>query len=166
MLFFEISKQTKITISNKWITEITTEFNSARKLKGRWYYSLAFVDNKTIKHLNKTYRSKDKITDVLSFEDNLKNFIDSPSDQKYLGEIVICVPQAKIQAQEIKCSFSNEIARLLIHGLAHLSGFDHDNVSDKIALKMLRFEKKILIKLQIWDIFKFEEDPINNSRGH
>ncbi len=166
MLSIEINKQTKVSISNKWLQQVTTEFNYAKKLKGKWYYSLAFVDNETIKRLNKTYRGKNKITDVLSFEDSLNNFIDAPADQKYLGEIVICVPQAKIQAKEIKCSLGNEVARLLVHGLSHLTGLDHENVSDKEAKKMLRFEKKILIKLQIWDIFKFEEDPHNSKNVH
>lgn len=164
MLTFEVSKQASITISSKWLKEIVDAFASQRKLKGQWYFSLAFVDGKTIKKLNRIYRGKDKVTDVLSFEEDHNNFIDLSTNQKYLGEIVICVAQAKRQAKEIKCSLDNEIARLLVHGLSHLSGYDHENTTKKEADKMLKFEKKILVKLKIWDVFKFEEDPKNHLK--
>ncbi|MDO8668891.1 MAG: rRNA maturation RNase YbeY [Candidatus Buchananbacteria bacterium] len=161
MLSFEINKQTETTLSLKWLKQVADIFGQENKLKGGWYFSLAFVDSKTIKRLNKKYRGQDKVTDVLSFEEDFKNFVNVPIDRKYLGEIVICVPQAKKQAKDIKCSFKNEIARLLIHGLAHLSGYDHEKVGQGEAAKMLKFEKKILERLKIWDVFKFEEDQIN-----
>jgi len=161
MLLFEVSQQTKISISYKWIQQIAESFNAVQKLKGDWYFSLAFVDQKTIKQLNKTYRGKNTVTDVLSFENNQKDFVAMPADKNYLGEIVICVSQARVQAQDLKCNLSQEVARLLVHGLAHLSGYDHENCSAHKALQMLQFEKKILLKLGIWDIFKFEADPQN-----
>lgn len=161
MLLFEVSKQTNISISRKWLSDIAKAFDQEKKLKGKWYFSLAFVDSKTIKRLNKIYRGKNKITDVLSFEEDFKDFVDLPIDRKYLGEIVICVPQAKKQAQDIKCSLNKEIARLLVHGLAHLSGYDHELSGHWEAERMLQFEKRILVKLKIWSIFKFEEELIN-----
>lgn len=161
MLLFEVSKQTSVVVPNKWLQKVADVFAKEKKLKGSWYFSLVFVDNKTIKRLNKIYRGKNIPTDVLSFEEDSKNFVDLPMDRKCLGEIVICVPQAKKQSKDIKCSLNNEITRLLVHGLAHLSGYDHERSGPKEAAKMLLFEKKILIKLGIWDIFKFEEEPIN-----
>ena len=162
MLSFEINKQTSIIISGEWLKKIADTFYRENKLRGHWYFSLAFVDDKTIKKLNKTYRGKNKVTDVLSFEDNFENFIDLSSKEKYLGEIVICVPQAKRQAKDVGCSLNNEVTRLLIHGLAHISGYDHENVSKIEADKMLRLEKKILIKLKLWDVFKFEDEQIDD----
>lgn len=161
MLLFEVSKQTNIPISGKWLSNIAEAFDQEKRFKGKWYFSLAFVDKRTMKRLNRIYRGKNTATDVLSFEEDFKNFVDLPIDRKYLGEIVICVPQAKKQARDLKCSLKKEIARLLVHGLAHLSGYDHERGGDKEADRMLQFEKRILLKLKIWDIFKFEEGPIN-----
>lgn len=162
MLTFEVNKQVSIIISNQWLQTVVDAFAKEQKLKGKWYFSLAFVDDKTIKKLNKIYRGKNKVTDVLSFEEDFNNFVDLSSDRKYLGEIVICVPQTKKQAKEVKCSLSNEVARLVVHGLAHLSGYDHENVSEREANRMFQLEKRILIKLKLWDIFKFEEEQIND----
>jgi probable rRNA maturation factor len=158
MLQFEVSKQTNILISKRWLDKIATVFAKEGKLKGRSYFSLAFVDGKTIKKLNSAYRGKDCITDVLSFAEDFKNFVDLPTDRKYLGEIVICVSSAKKQASDLRCSLKNEVARLLVHGLTHLVGYDHEGTSQKEADKMLKFEKKVLIKLKIWGLFKFEEE--------
>ncbi|MFH1667934.1 MAG: rRNA maturation RNase YbeY [Candidatus Komeilibacteria bacterium] len=158
MLTFEVSKQTNITIPRGWLQQIATAFIKERKLKGSWYFSLAFVDDKTIKRLNNSYRGKNMVTDVLSFTEDFKNFVDLPVDRKYLGEIVISASQARGQAKDIKCSLKNEVARLLIHGLSHLSGYDHEGTSKEEADKMLKFEKKVLKKLRIWGLFKFEEE--------
>jgi len=158
MLTFEVSKQIDISITNRWLHTVATAFAKEAKLKNKSYFSLAFVDNKTIKRLNKNYRGKDCVTDVLSFAEDFKDFVDLPVDKKYLGEIVISVPQAKKQAKDLGCSLKNEVARLIIHGLSHLIGYDHEGTSQKEADKMLSFEKKILIRLNIWDLFSFEED--------
>ena len=104
------------------------------------------------------YRGKDYATDVLSFAEDFKNFVDLPDDRKYLGEIVISVVQAKKQANDLKCSLKNEVARLIVHGLAHLVGYDHENTTKEEADKMLAFERKVLERLGIWELFQFEEE--------
>ena len=60
------------------------------------------------------------------------------------------------------CSFKNEVARLLVHGLAHLLGYDHQGEDIRTAQKMLGLEKRVLVKLKIWQIFKFEEEEQNS----
>lgn len=158
MLTFEVSKQTKIAISKRWLKKIATAFAKSEKIGQRRYFSLAFVDAPTIKRLNQAYRGKNEITDVLSFAENSRNFIVLPADEGYIGEIVICVSQAKTQAAQIGCSLKNEVARLLVHGLAHLLGYDHEEASKKAADKMLAAEKKVLQQLNIWSLFKFEAE--------
>jgi probable rRNA maturation factor len=93
--------------------------------------SIAFVDQKTIKRLNKEYRAKDQVTDVLSFK------IDQP---EVLGEVLVCYDIAKKQAKEKKTRIKQEIKLLITHGVLHLLGFDHEK--DK--------EAEIMETLQDW----------------
>ena len=158
MLTFEVNKQTNIAISKGWLQQVATAFAKEEKLNGGWYFSLAFVDDKTIKRLNNSYRGKNVATDVLSFAEDFKNFVDLPVDRKYLGEIVISVAQAKKQAKDLNCSLKNEVARLVVHGLSHLAGYNHEGTGKHQADKMLKFEKAILSRLHIWELFKFEEN--------
>ncbi len=100
--------------------------------KGLEEISLVFVGDGKIKELNKKYRHKDRITDVLSFED--------------LNEIFICLPQAKRQAKLLKTSLKTELTRLLVHGIVHLKGYEHEgNKND--AKKMWAVEEKILDRI-------------------
>lgn len=84
-------------------------------LKGR-EVSLLFTDNGRIRGLNKEFRGKDKPTDVLSFP---------MEDDIVLGDIAISVDKTKEQAEEFGVTFDEELARLIVHGLLHLLGYDH-----------------------------------------
>ncbi len=81
-------------------------------------FSIIFVSPKEIKRLNKTYRNKNKVTDVLSFISEEKD---------YQGDIFICLKQALKQAKRYHHSEIREIAFLATHGYLHLLGFDHQN---------------------------------------
>ena len=111
--------------------------------------SLAIVGKQRIKRLNKIYRGKNKITDVLAFEEKSaigfldEKFIYPPDNTKRLGEVVICYPKAKKQAKEMNHSLDLEMTILLIHGILHLLGYDHEKgESDEKEMKSL--EKEIL----------------------
>lgn len=160
MLTFEVNKQAPISISSNWFKKIADAFARENKLTGQWYFSLAFVDNKTIRKFNRLYRGRDCVTDVLSFSEENNKFGNLVEEEKYLGEIVISAPQAKKQARELRCSLKNEVGRLLVHGLAHLAGYDHEGQDPKNARKMLKLEKRVLAKLKIWQIFNFEEEQL------
>ena len=89
---------------------------------GRPELTLSFVDDPEIRELNKTYRRKDKPTDVLSFPLGEKG-----SDGLfYLGDIVISIPRAREQAAEIGHPLERELEILTVHGFLHLLGYDHD----------------------------------------
>jgi rRNA maturation RNase YbeY len=100
--------------------------------------SLALVGNREIRKLNSQYRNKNEPTDVLSFP--LEQ--DLPKGEKLLGDVVISVEQAEKQAEEEKKTLEQELEFLLIHGILHLLGFDHE-VSPKEASRMHRMEKRI-----------------------
>jgi len=79
--------------------------------------SIALLEGREIRDLNRVYRAKDKVTDVLSFE--------LGSDQ-ILGEVLICLSQARRQAKEKKNTYKEELQLLTIHGILHLFGYDHE----------------------------------------
>jgi len=86
------------------------------------------VGQARIKKLNKQYRQKNRPTDVLAFAYN------------GLGEIVICLEQVKRNAQKFNTSFKDELKRVLIHGILHLLGYDHEQ-SVKQAQQMRKKEE-------------------------
>ncbi len=117
---------------------------------------VSFVSEEQIKNLNKTYRSVDKITDVLSFPQlqikypqKLGEFVSeiSPDGLLRLGDIVICKQRAKAQAKQFGHSYKRELAFLALHGLLHLLGYDHiEKEDEKIMNDMC---EKILSSLNI-----------------
>ena len=99
---------------------------------------LVLVGNAEIRKLNAKFRKKDYPTDVLSFTvgDEL------PTGVRLLGDVVISVEKAKEQAKERRRTLNEEMVMLLIHGIVHLLGYDHER-SRKDARIMDRLEKKI-----------------------
>ena len=92
--------------------------------------------------LNKRYRKKDRPTDVLAFE----TF--QPVFSRFLGDIVISVDTAERQARNHGHSLEREIAILLVHGMVHLVGYDHEK-SDAEYKKMKKIETCVIQQLQI-----------------
>ena len=78
--------------------------------------SIVLVGQGRIKELNKRYRGKNRVTDVLSFPDKAMG----------LGEIVICLREVKKNVKRLSSTFEKELARVLIHGILHLLGEDHE----------------------------------------
>ena len=87
--------------------------------------SITFVGNSKIKELNKTYRDKDEVTDVLSF----------PIDEELLGEVIISLPRALEQAEDYDHSLRREVGFLMVHGLLHILGYNHKSDADKAEMR-------------------------------
>ncbi len=104
--------------------------------------SIALVGPAEIRKLNRLYRKLDKVTDVLSFgrPARAKKLNLEPAD--YLGEIIICLPQAQKQAKIAGHSCNAELELLLVHGFLHLLGYDHEKSATE-ARKMLALQEKI-----------------------
>ena len=86
--------------------------------------SILLVGDRAMRSLNRRYRGKDRTTDVLSF-----SFREGPAagvQHALLGDIVISIPAAVRQARDVGCPVNREIDRLLVHGLLHLLGYDHE----------------------------------------
>jgi len=104
--------------------------------------SLSFVSDETIQRLNNQYRNKNKPTDVLSFSLQEGEF--SYINPDILGDIVISADTAKIDAEKNSLSFEQEINFLIIHGLLHLLGYNHENTTKEEIKKMQKKEKELL----------------------
>src|ERR1044071_6756852 len=100
--------------------------------------TIAFVSDKRIRELNRQFRGIDKATDVLSFP------ADGP-DESNLGDIAISAETAATQAKENGLSFDEEIAQLILHGLLHLSGYDHETDNGEMNWLDLMLRKKLKI---------------------
>ena len=128
----QITNLTRRKINEKIFQEV---FSAAQKiLKGKTKEtSLVLTDNERIKEINKKYRRKNEITDVLSFEE--------------LNEIFISLSRAQAQARERKIGLNCELTRLFVHGIVHLAGYDHEK-SAKKAERMFAIEGRILRSLK------------------
>lgn len=105
--------------------------------------SLELVGDGRMRRLNRQYRDKDRTTDVLAFAMRESS---SPVST-LLGDVVISLPTARRQAEEGGRSLSEELAWLLIHGVLHLCGYDHER-SPAEARRMKLRERKVLRDLE------------------
>lgn len=134
---FEIINETNENIKELKEVKKLVEFALQYQKINKSIFNIIIVDEEKIRYLNKNYRNKDSITDVISFalEDD-DTFI--KTEERILGDIYICLKRAKDQAVEYGHSFLREISFLTIHGLLHLLGYDHMN----------KEEEKIMFNLQ------------------
>ena len=103
--------------------------------------TIVFVSDSAIRKLNKQFRGKDQVTDVLSFPNESEPF--ENENQSQLGEIVISVQRAAAQAKENGLTFSNEVEQLILHGLLHLCGYDHEIDKGEMNRLELKLRKKL-----------------------
>ena len=101
--------------------------------------TIVFVSDSAIRKLNKQFRDKDYATDVLSFPTESEQF----ENQSSLGEIVIATDRAAVQAKENGLTFSNEVEQLILHGLLHLCGYDHETDNGEMNRLELKLRKKL-----------------------
>ena len=108
--------------------------------------NIVIVDNKKIREINKEYRGKDSVTDVISFAFEEVNDVDY-ENVRFLGEIYISYERCKEQARDFGHSVRREFSYLAVHGLLHLLGYDHMNEKDKKVMRAL--EEEILNEYDI-----------------
>ncbi len=108
--------------------------------------NIVIVDNKKIREINKEYRGKDSVTDVISFAFEEVDDVDY-IDMRFLGEIYISYERCKEQASDFGHSVRREFSYLAVHGLLHLLGYDHIKEEDKKVMRAL--EEEILNEYDI-----------------
>src|SRR5210317_1571364 len=112
------------------------------------HLNIVLTTDSDIAELNRRYRSKDGATNVLSFpfNDSGDSFIDSLSLQT-LGDIVISYDHAVAEARKLSCSTEQRLDWLIVHGVLHLLGYDHER-SEKDADIMFDKETELLSELK------------------
>jgi len=133
------NQQNKVEIDEDLYQDFKNIITKATEMEGYGggEISIAFVNNEKIKELNKRFRNKDEVTDVLSF----------PMDDEILGDIIISAERALSQSKDYGHSFKREICYLVTHGILHLLGYDHKIEGEKEEMR--KKEERILKELEI-----------------
>lgn len=115
--------------------------------KTDWDVSVMLCDDEVIGGLNKEYRNKEGPTDVLSFEQGVE-YLDGAGNKRYLaGDIVISLPAVRQNAADFAVDFTEELTRVIVHGLLHLAGHDHQ--TNDPTEPMLQDQEAILRRLAV-----------------
>ncbi len=122
----EINNLTRFAVDKTFFSGVAKKVLKGEN-KERENISVAFVSPDEIQVLNKKYRKKDKPTDVLSFE-KVSDFKDEAA------EIVICPQVVREKTAESTLSLKKELAKVLIHGILHALGYDHERSKDDEVL--------------------------------
>ena len=102
---------------------------------------VAFVSDRSMRELNRRWRGKVGTTDVLSFPAGQEEF--EKGEGLSLGDVVISVEQAARQAAERGLDFENEVEQLILHGLLHLCGYDHETDGGEMNALELRLRRRL-----------------------
>ena len=130
-----VNRQRRLQLDTEaWSTFATTALNAIGKSEQS--ATIAFVSDKRIRELNRQFRGIDKATDVLSFP---------AEEESNLGDIAVSVETAAIQANENGLTLDQEIAQLILHGLLHLCGHDHETDNGEMNRLELRLRRKLRI---------------------
>lgn len=126
---YEINDLIKVDFNYDYLDDVIKRVLDHEKVKNA-YFSIIFVDLEEIQRINRKYRGLDRVTDVISFaledtEDHINN------DIRILGDIYICIPKMKEQANTYGHSIKRELSFLTVHGLLHLLGYDHMNEEEE-----------------------------------
>ncbi len=111
--------------------------------------SVVLTDDAEMQALNREYRGKDRSTDVLSFAQ--REGVGAGLQPHLLGDVVICLPQAARQARRRRVTTWDELLELLVHGLLHLLGYEHEGVELDRARAMRREQRRLVAILVLLD---------------
>jgi probable rRNA maturation factor len=134
-------------VDEGWVRKMAQTVLKAEGVVPPYEVSLVFTDSEMVKQLNRNYRGVDEPTDVLAFymlpqDEAGSSFALPPDGVTRLGEVIISYPQAVTQAREQGHSHERELALLIIHGILHLLGYDHEEPEEES--KMRERERELL----------------------
>jgi probable rRNA maturation factor len=133
-------------IEPSWLEDVAQRVLAAEKADAKAEVGIVVTGQEMVQQLNRDYRGQDEPTDVLAFstreEADGPSFIFAPDGLLHLGEVIISYPQALKQAEEHGHTLKRELSILLIHGLLHLLGYEHEEKEPRS--KMQAREKELL----------------------
>lgn len=142
-----IEQEFRDFVDQEWARKIVRQAIKAENVSHPYEMSLVIAGSETVQKLNRDYRSVDEPTDVLAFcmlnqQGDGSDFVLPPDNVLRLGEVIISYPEAVEQAKEQGHSTERELALLIIHGILHLLGYDHEKPEE--VEKMRAREKELL----------------------
>jgi probable rRNA maturation factor len=98
---------------------------------------VALAGSDAVRELNRLYRGQDEPTDVLSFASSeaAVAFPEAPAEAPSLGEVVVCLPVAEAQAAVAGRELEGEVVHLVVHGMLHILGYDHEDAAEGRRMK-------------------------------
>jgi probable rRNA maturation factor len=144
MYLIELQHETDVTgIDTLALERLASHALAVEHVPSPAELSIVLGDDPFVHELNRDYRGTDAPTDVLSFaQDEGDKFARPEGEAPHLGDVVISIDTARRQAAEYTLSLQDEIAHLLVHGILHLLGYDHEDPDE--AANMRRHEDAIL----------------------
>jgi probable rRNA maturation factor len=143
------NQQRKYAIHSARLEGYARELSRALRL-GKQEWNVCFLDDRQIRRLNFLYRDKDYPTDVLSFpwDAQQNEFLPAAAEFKhFLGDIAISVETARRNARKEGHSTLNEIRWLILHGLLHLLGYDHESDGGEMTRLELALRQRMGISI-------------------
>ncbi|MFP3975205.1 MAG: rRNA maturation RNase YbeY [Dehalococcoidia bacterium] len=138
-LDIQVNKPFRGQVREEWIRHVAETVLASEEIGYPVQLSMVITDDETVRQLNHTYRELDESTDVLAFafqeEFDEVPFPQSSDGISQLGEVIISCPQAAKQAEEQGHSLEKEIATLVIHGVLHLLGYDHEHPEEEREMR-------------------------------
>ena len=146
-----VEEEFKGLVDRDWARKIAQQVLKAENVNPPYEVSIVFTNPQTVQELNRDYRDVDEPTDVIAFymlpqKETESVFVLPPDGVTRLGEIIISYPQAAEQASEQGHSVDKELALLIIHGILHLLGYDHEQPEEE--KRMRGREQELLGKCQ------------------
>ena len=139
-----LNRQRKYPISISSLRQFATTLGKKLKIQDV-EFTLVLANDRVIRRLNCDYRQKDKATDILSFPSDPHGLrYPLHFDKRTLGDMIVSVETARKQAFERKHSLETELRILLIHGLLHLLGYDHETDQGQMRRKELKLQRELL----------------------
>jgi probable rRNA maturation factor len=123
--------------------------------------SLMFADNAAVQVLNRDYRDQDKPTNVLSFPSPIR--LPGGGLQRPLGDVILAAETVIAEAQVAGKSIGDHTSHLIVHGVLHLLGYDHE--TDQDAQIMEQLEREILARIDIADPYQLAEPTVRPKAG-
>lgn len=136
-----VNLQRKVKVQSDDFRSFVKACDSIDEAAGKTF-SIAFISDRRMKELNQFFRGKDTTTDVLSFPHEPDEF---DSDKTNLGDIVISAEQAQRQAKENGLTLDDEIKQLILHGILHLCGYDHETDNGEMNAREIELRDKLCI---------------------
>jgi probable rRNA maturation factor len=142
----EINNLTNIQINERFLRKMVQRVLRGEKTKREVNLSIALLEPDRIREINRRYRKENRVTDVLAFPELKKIKISPQKEIQNLGEIIICPAEVKKNAKKFNLTFKKELTKVLIHGILHLLGYNHEKGEDE-AKKMEEKENYYLSQI-------------------